>query len=173
MFEGTRKVDVKSRMVSSKERESMKRILIIASIIMTLRLSYSKAEIQVIQVRRNIPLSDEEPVYKDYYLSGGGKAGLKENLVVPVFRWVILRENSQAPDQALKVLEPVGWLKIIYVQDQIGVARLHKGLDPKVSPIQDIPGIMMGDLVHLEKSYLADPGEKAPPDSLQKAPEEL
>lgn len=128
------------------------------------------AEVQVIQVRRNIPLSDEDLVFKDYYLSGGSKAGIRLNLIMPVFRWVNLRENNQAQDQSMKILEPVGWLKVIFVQEQIAVARLYEVTDFINQPILEQPGIMMGDIVSFEHSYIAKQPQKMPKDSSQVSP---
>lgn len=125
------------------------------------------AEIEVIQVKRNISLSDEEPIYKDYYLSGGFNHGLKPNLVVSVNRWINLREKNQTLDQNLKILEPVGWLKIIYVKEQISIARLYESVQYSQSPILDQPGIMIGDTITLENSYPAKPNKKPPKDSYQ------
>lgn len=147
----------------------MKRILLlsIATIAVAAQRAKASAEIQVIQVKRNIPLSDQEPVYKDYYLSGGLKSGLRVNLVVPVFRWINLRENTQAQDQSMKILEPVGWLKVIFTQDQLAVARLYASSDFSEQPVLDLPGIMMGDVISLENSYIPKSSHKAPKDSLQ------
>ncbi len=159
--------DENTRMVNSTERETMKRILITIAILASFNSSITKAEMQVIQVRRNIPLSDDEAVYKDYYLSGGSKSGLRVNLVVPVQRWINLRENSQAQDQSMKILEPVGWLKVIFVQDQLAVARLFESVDYSMGPVLEQPGIMMGDIITLDHSYMAKQAQKLPKDSSQ------
>jgi hypothetical protein len=145
----------------------MKRILFTLIILSLIDLMTANAEVQVVQVRRNIPLSEEEPVFKDYYLSGGNKMGLRQNLVVPVMRWVNLRENSQAQDQSMKILEPVGWLKVIYVQEQMSVARLYEVPNSMESPVLDQPGIMMGDVISLERSYIPKTRTKWPRDSAQ------
>jgi hypothetical protein len=154
-------------MVMPKERDTMKRILFTALATLLIYSSFARAEIQIIQVKRNLPLSDDEPVYKDYYLSGGKKSGLRENLVVPVWRWVNLRENNQAQDQSMKILEPVGWLKVIFVQDQLAVARLYENPDFEKGPIFDQPGVMIGDIISLEHSYMSKPNYKMPKDSAQ------
>lgn len=145
----------------------MKRIFFTLTATLILPYFSAKAEVQVIQVRRNIPLSDDEPIYKDYYLSGGIKSGLRVNLVVPILRWVNLRENNQAQDQSLKIQEPVGWLKVIFAQDQLAVARLYEGPDAAISPVLEQPGIMMGDIVDLEHTFMAKPAQKPPKDSSQ------
>lgn len=150
-----------------KERDTMKRILFTALATLVIFSSFARAEIQIIQVKRNLPLSDDEPVYKDYYLSGGKKSGLRENLVVPVWRWVNLRENNQAQDQSMKILEPVGWLKVIFTQDQLAVARLYESADFEKGPVFDQLGIMMGDIISLEHSFMAKPSYKMPKDSAQ------
>jgi len=144
----------------------MKRFLSFSILIFFLSLK-SLSQIQIVQVKRNIPLSDDEPVFKDYYISGGVKDGLRLNLVVPVTRWVNLRENSQAQDQSMKILEPVGWLKIIFVQDHLAVARLYQVSDYFNSPILEQPGILMGDVISLEHSFMSKSSNKPPKDSLQ------
>lgn len=149
------------------ERDTMKRILFTALATLMIYSSFARADIQIIQVKRNLPLSDDEPVYKDYYLSGGKKSGLRENLVVPVWRWVNLRENNQAQDQSMKILEPVGWLKVIFAQDQLAVARLYESADFEKGPVFDQLGIMIGDLISLEHSFMAKPNFKMPKDSAQ------
>lgn len=159
--------DKRTRMVTPTERETMRRILLTVISCIHLGGHLAKADIQVIQVRRNIPLSDDEPVYKDYYLSAGKKAGLRVNLVLPVWRWVNLRENSQAQDQSMKIMEPIGWLKVIFVQDQLSVARLYQSADYEKGPVFDQPGIMIGDIVSLQNSYMAKPGMAPPKDSAQ------
>lgn len=138
----------------------MKRILFILLLFFGCLGPLAFADIQVIQLKRNIPLSDDEPIYKDYYLSGGAQAGLRVHLVVPVMRWVNLRENNQAQDQSMKLLEPVGWLKIIYVQEKLAVARLYEMTDYEMGPIMEQPGIMIGDVVTLEKSFIPKPAKK-------------
>lgn len=146
----------------------MKRILSFSiSFLSLICVQKSAAEIQVIQVRRNIPLSDEEPVFKDYYLSGGTKDGLRMNLVVPVNRWINLRDNNQAQDQSMKILEPVGWIKIIFIQDHLAVGRLYEAVDYSKTPILDQPGILIGDTVSLEHSYTPKNLVKPPKDSSQ------
>jgi hypothetical protein len=145
----------------------MKRILITLALLFLVHASKVKAEIQVIQVRRNIPLSDDEPVYKDYYLSGGSKSGLRINLIVPVYRWVNLRENSQAQDQSMKLQEPVGWLKVIFVQESLAVARLFEAANYETGPVLEQPGIMNGDSISLEQSYLAKITSRVLKDSSQ------
>lgn len=142
----------------------MKRILSFSTLIFFLSFK-SFSQIQVIQVKRNIPLSDAEPIFKDYYLSGGTKEGLRVNLVVPVTRWVNLRENNQAQDQSMKMLEPVGWLKVILAQDHLSVARLYEASNYINTPILEQPGILMGDAVSLERSFMAKSGSKLPKDS--------
>lgn len=145
----------------------MKRILSFSIILILFSSIKSLSQIQVIQVKRNIPLSDEEPVFKDYYLSGGTKEGLRVNLVVTVTRWVNLRENNKAQEQSMKMLEPVGWLKVIFAQDHLAVARLYEVPNYLNTPILEQPGILMGDIVSLERSFMSKNNNKPPKDSAQ------
>jgi hypothetical protein len=52
------------------------------------------SEPQVIEVRRNIPLADDEPVYKDFYLNIGSDNGLKTNQIVTALRKFNIKDST-------------------------------------------------------------------------------
>lgn len=107
----------------------------------------------IFDVKRNIPMSEYEPIYKDYYINAGKEAGLKKNLVFDVVRYVSLKDlSSQGNGEDLVV--PVGQLKVLFVQNSVAVARLAKLYSREDLPTLDQVGIMVGDRIDLKNSFL-------------------
>ncbi|MBX2994448.1 MAG: hypothetical protein KF681_06495 [Bdellovibrionaceae bacterium] len=113
----------------------------------------AEGDVRIIEVRRNIPLADTDPVYKDFYINAGGEAGLKPNLVVSAVRKVNVKDATGT--QAFgELLIPVGQLKVIFVQHGIAVAREHKPYGRELYPMLEQTGIMGGDLIDLKGSFV-------------------
>jgi|GEM_PF-2644282 len=120
------------------------------SLLVSLKL---RAEgMSVINVRRNIPLSDEEEIYRDYYISGGSTQGLKKNLVVTAVRKMQIRDASGATSFG-EVAIPVGQLRIIATFDNLAVAREYKTLSRIDLPMIEQTWIMVGDMIDPRGSY--------------------
>lgn len=135
---------------------SIGRLLLLAGfIILAALFSWETfaADLNVIEVRRNIPLSDEAPVYKDFYINAGAEAGLKKNMVVTVIRRMAIRDATGT--QNFGELDiPVGQLKIISAQGRVAVAREY-GLIPRDDePMLEQIGIMIGDRLELNGSFI-------------------
>ncbi len=107
-------------------------------------------EIRVVDVRRNITLSDTDKIYKDYYINAGTEAGMKSGQTLTAQRKINIRDASGATNIG-EILVPVGELKIIAVYERVTVARLIKLLDREALPMLEQTGIMAGDLVQLKK----------------------
>lgn len=111
------------------------------------------AEMSIIEVRRNIPLSDEAPVYKDFYLSSGSEAGLKKNMVITVIRKMNIRDATGT--QSYGDIEiPVGQLKVIAVRNKVAIAREYKLLSREDEPMLEQIGMMIGDGITTEGSFI-------------------
>lgn len=107
------------------------------------------ADLAVVDVRRNIPLADADPVYKDYYINGGSEAGLKKNQILTLVRKVAVRDSSGSQSIGdMKI--PVGHLKIIAVYVKVAVARELRLFSRDEHPMLEQIGIMIGDLLDLE-----------------------
>ena len=104
----------------------------------------SADEISIFEVRRNIPLSDTDPVYKDFYVKNSDGAKLKKNQVYTVTRKVTLRDASGSQVMG-EIQAPVGQLKIIAVYGKIAVAREVKVFTREELPMLDNPWFMIGD----------------------------
>ena len=108
--------------------------------------AFSADELQIIDVRRNIPLSDEEPIYKDFYLAGSDLKDLKRNQVVTVFRKIAIRDAAGVHSYG-EIEIPVGQLTIIGIFNKIAVARETKLLSRNDLPMLEQIGIMTGDRI--------------------------
>jgi len=137
-------------------KQTVGRILLMAGIaILALLFSWEafSADLNIIEVRRNIPLSDEAPVYKDFYINAGADAGLKKNLVVNVIRKMAIRDASGTQSYGeMDIL--VGQLKIIATQGRIAVAREYKLASRDTEPMLEQIGIMIGDRLEIDGSFI-------------------
>lgn len=105
---------------------------------------------QVIDVRRNITLSDTDPVYKDFYINAGTSDGFKKGQILTVSRKVQVRDSSGS--QSVGEMEvPVGELKVISVFEKVTVARESKLFDRQDLPMLEQRAIMSGDNVDIKK----------------------
>lgn len=118
-------------------------------------------DLTIVDVRSNIPLSEEEPAYKDFYLAGGDVSGLKKNLVITAVRKITVRDSKGAQAYG-DIAIPVGQLKVIAVYGKVAVAREYKLLSRDENPMLEQAGIMSGDLVDLKESFV-DSTKPAPP----------
>lgn len=110
-------------------------------------------DLSIIDVRRNIPLSDTDPVYKDYYINAGVESGLKENLVITVLRKTNIKDASGTQSYG-DILIPVGRLKIIAAYHRVAVAREFQLISRESQPMLEQVGLMNGDRVDLAGSFI-------------------
>ena len=120
-------------------------------------------DITIVEVRKNIPLADNDPVYKDFYINAGSVAGLKTGLVVTAMRKLPIKDASGA--QAFgEILVPVGQLKVIFVSDKLAIAREHKALSRENLPMLEQTGVLNGDVIELKGSFV----DNTPPEPAKK-----
>jgi hypothetical protein len=106
------------------------------------------ADLTIFDVRKNLPMSEAEPVYRDFIINGGSEAGLSVGMVLTVQRRLPLYDsyqNRSAGDLSLKVAK----VKIIHVQRGLAVARLHSEFTREATPLLEDNFIMVGDHVDL------------------------
>ncbi len=108
--------------------------------------------ISIIDVHRNIPLADEDPVYKDFAINSGESAGLKKNLVVTVKRKVSVKDSSAKSFGEMETI--VGQIKIIQVDKKIAIGREYKLQARDDDMSLDQIGIMTGDHIDLTGSFI-------------------
>lgn len=142
------------------------------SLIFSLMLALSTnawAELTIFDVRRTLPMSDDEKVLRDFYINGGSEQGLANGMVITVQRRLPLYDtylNRSAGDLDLKVAK----IKIIHVQKGLAVARLHSEFTRENAPLLEDNYIMVGDRLDLASatSDEKDRGKKA---ESERAPE--
>lgn len=119
---------------------------------LTLGLSVSAQDITVVDVRRNITLSEDDIVYRDYYLNAGEGSALKKNLVVNVKRKINVRDSGTKNIGDFETT--VGQLKIIHLGNKVAVAREFKLLSRDEEPMLEQIGIMNGDRIDTSGSFI-------------------
>ncbi|MEN0057683.1 MAG: hypothetical protein AAGB31_02520 [Bdellovibrio sp.] len=115
--------------------------------------SVKAQDITVVDVRRNITLSEKDPIYKDFYLNVSPGSGLKKNMVVTVVRKLNIRDASGA-NAVGEIQVPVGQLKVIAIYDRVAVAREYALLSREDLPMLEQTGIMTGDRVDLQNAFI-------------------
>lgn len=140
----------------SNKSKSLGRWLIVGGLFLLAALfswEVFAADVNVVDVRRNIPLSDEAPIYKDFYLNGGNSDGLKKNMVITVFRKLSIRDATGTTTFG-DVEIPVGQLKVIMTAGKVAVAREFKLISRDDEPMLEQTGIMIGDRVDFQGSFV-------------------
>ena len=117
------------------------------SILLFIPKSFAET-ITIFDVRNTLPLADDEPTYRDYYVNAGSEQGLREGMVITVKRKVALYDSYRNKSPGDLLVE-VGKVKIIYVQNGIAVARDHSRISRKTNPLLPDDFVMVGDELDL------------------------
>lgn len=115
--------------------------------------------VSIFDVRRNLPLEPNEPVYRDFYLNAGPEAGLKKGMFVTVVRRLPIHDPLQNKAQATLTVE-VAKVQIVHVERNISVARLVDDVETAFRPILEFEGIMIGDVLDLTTVTMEGPKKK-------------
>lgn len=105
---------------------------------------------EIVDVRNLIPMTNDAPRIKDYYLSTEG-ANFKKDLVVKIVRKVSI---SQGKKNIGDVNVEVGQLRILAIADKVAVAREYKLFSKEQSPLTESIGFMVGDQVDTANSFM-------------------
>jgi hypothetical protein len=114
---------------------------------------------QIFDMRKNLPLEPDEPVYHDFYISAGSEAGFKKGLYVTVVRRVPIHDPIQNKQQATMNVT-VGKLQIVHVEHGLAVGRVYSETGDDERPTVEFEGIMIGDHVDLAGSSMEAPAVK-------------
>lgn len=134
-------------------------------------------DINIVDVRRNIPLAEDEPVFKDFYINAGESAGLKRNMVVVAMRKVSIRDANGSQTYG-EIEVPVGQLRLLAVYGRLSVAREYKLLSRDENPMLEQTGLMVGDRIEIKGAFtdskpVAPPPKKKVSESVKPADESL
>ena len=106
---------------------------------------------EIVEVRIKIPMSNDEPRIKDYYLSTAG-ASLKKDLVIKIFRNVSVVTVGKKNLGDLKI--EIGQLHVMAIDDKVAVAREYKLHSKDSAPLTESIGFMIGDQVDTTDSFI-------------------
>ncbi|MBY0553762.1 hypothetical protein K2P97_04480 [bacterium] len=112
----------------------------------------SAQEISVVDVKRNITLADEDPVYKDFYINAGEGSSLRKNMVVNVKRKINVKDAGTKSVGDFETV--VGQLKIVQIGNKVSVAREFKLISRDEEAMLEQIGIMSGDRIDLNGSFI-------------------
>ncbi|MBC7421699.1 MAG: hypothetical protein H7328_13300 [Bdellovibrio sp.] len=129
-----------------------KNAVIIFFILLMAQIYACADEILIVDVRRNITLSDDEIAYKDFYLNAGEGSGLKKNLVINVKRRLSIKD--QAAKSVGNFETVVGQMRIILVDGKVAVGREYKLQPRDEEPMLEQLGMMTGDRLDLAGSFI-------------------
>ena len=105
-------------------------------------------EAQIIEVKHNIPMSNNAPLYKDLYVNVGG---LKKNSLWIVKRKTKIKTAIGNSKEEQDVLVPVGEVKVIDSMANVSIARENSINNPDQNPVIDVQGVLIGDIVEAKK----------------------
>lgn len=114
--------------------------------------SVNAQEISVIDVKRNITLSEADTVYKDFYLNAGDSSALRKNMIINVKRKINIKDASTKSIGDIETV--VGQVKIIHIGSKVSVAREHKLIPRDEEPVLEQIGIMSGDRLDLAGAFI-------------------
>lgn len=118
------------------------------------------ANTSVFFIKKSLKMENDEKPMHDYYINAGSRVGLKRGMVVKVHRKVPFQDTGMIKlNEQLEI--PIVEIKLIHVQGELSVGRLHKRLIGKDSPILDYSNIMMGDSVNIGSKRWPKRGERS------------
>jgi hypothetical protein len=123
-------------------------ILFLLFSVLEVQVQAADGEAVVIEVKKNIQLSKNEKVFKNFLINGGENLGLKKGSIVDVLRRVPFHDplkNISIGDIRVKVAE----LEIIHADGLLSVARQITMENPENRPVLDYEAVMVGDRLDL------------------------
>jgi hypothetical protein len=120
--------------------------------------AFSK-EVQVIDIRKNLKLANDDKEFTDYYLNAGNDLGIKPGTLFTLYRRISVIDRL-GTNQGRPLSIPVGKIKIIYVAKDLSVARVDKLEKNETSPLLDYRGVMLGDLINVGSAEMSKDGDK-------------
>ena len=125
--------------------------LTFAQLIHTSKAQGGQKEFTIFESRKNLPLADGIPVFRDYYVNMGVESGVKVGTILSVFRKVPVIDiyTNKAPGD---LIVEVGQLKVIHTQKSMSVARIYSIANPKSIPVVQFEKAMLGDRVEISST---------------------
>ena len=114
------------------------------------------ADYSIFEVRKSLPMENNEIAYKDYYINAGNESGLKKGMYLNVFRSSTMLDPAKNIAQgSLKI--PIAKLQIIQVDKNIAVGRIATQTSNDERPSVEFEGVMIGDKLDMESASMEAP----------------
>lgn len=136
-------------------------IILVFLILSDVSAQAQSKQFTIFDIRRNLPLTENEQVYRDYYVNLGTDDGVKEGAVLAVYRRLPVTDVYRNKTHTDLVV-PLGHIKVILAQRSMSVARLASLVDQAQIPVVQYEKIMLGDRVELSSQLAADSKPLAP-----------
>lgn len=101
-------------------------------------------EVTIFDIRKPLAMSNDEKVYKDFFINAGTERGIKTGVVITVTRRRSLYDAYQNKSPG-DIMIPVGRLKIIHTQKGLSVGRVYSYFSRDQLPTLDYSSLMVGD----------------------------
>lgn len=115
----------------------------------TIEATKFKNVVKIFEVRKNLPLSNQQKPERDYYINAGQGRGIQPGTIFKVYRRNPVYDpyyNQLAADLRLEVAE----LLVLYATQDLSIARLAKIAKNPFRPILDFNAPMVGDEIDLK-----------------------
>jgi hypothetical protein len=123
-------------------------ILFLLFSVIEVQVQAADKEAVIIEVRKTIPMTKAEKVFKHYFINGGENLGLKKGSTIDVLRRIPFHDpikNVSVGDIRVKV----GEIEIIHSEATLSVARQTTLENPETRPVLDYEAVMVGDRLDL------------------------
>ncbi len=135
-------------------------LLAVFVITISCHLSFAGSkEVHIFDIRKNLQMKNDDPVYHDYYINAGALDGLKPNVILTVVRRVPVHDTYSNESQD-DLIVPVGRIKLLHVQKNISLGRRLEVKSQGLGPVLDYQAIMLGDRIPLSSASIDEGREE-------------
>ena len=118
------------------------------------------ADYSIFEVRKSLPMENNEPTFKDYYVNAGSESGIKKGMYINVVRSSSILDPAKNITQGTIKIS-LGRLQMIQVDKHVSVGRLYSQSSNEERPSVEFEGFMLGDVLDIESATLDAPAIKS------------
>jgi hypothetical protein len=105
---------------------------------------------QVFGIRTDFPMTDDQPHYRDVYVSIGTDQGIKVGSQLDAFR-VLTTVDELNQRMGKNISFRIARLRVIHAEGDVSVARVVQMLPAESTPIGTHTNVMVGDRVEVAR----------------------
>ncbi len=128
---------------------SMILLLTVAGLLSNSNASQKEFTVFKVEIEPTPGESISSDTEKDFYISGGEEDGLKESMVLDVFREKVVADSIDGSGVSISV--PVGKMKVSHVYKNVAIARIESLTLSEENPILEYRTVMIGDSAVIKK----------------------